>query len=149
MINFLLAEKYEPLGGIGQDKEGKALEGFGAWANVSNPSNVLTTIISNILGILTIFAGIWFLFQAIMAGYSYLSAGGDKTRIENAWRKLTNALIGLAIVVAAYGLIALLGTFLGVKFLEVGDLIDSISPTSPNEIITNGQQNIINFFNQK
>lgn len=133
MINFLLTENYEPLGGIAQDEEGKALEGFGAWA-VGDPSNLLTTIISNILGILTIFAGIWFLFQAIMAGYSYLSAGGDKTRIENAWRKLTNALIGLAIVVAAYGLIALLGTFLGVNFLEIGDLFDLISP---KETITN------------
>jgi hypothetical protein len=124
MINFLLADK--DLGTIG------AGEGFGAWANFGDdPSALLTSIISNILAILTIFAGIWFLFQAIMAGYSYLSAGGDKARIENAWRKLTNALIGLAIVVAAYGLIALLGTFLGVKFLEIGDLIDSISPGGP------------------
>ncbi|MFA5024741.1 MAG: hypothetical protein WC523_07385 [Patescibacteria group bacterium] len=130
MINFLLADK--DLGAIGTG------EGFGAWAEFGdNPSTLLTEIISKILGILTIFAGIWFLFQAIMAGYSYLSAGGDKARIENAWRKLTNALIGLAIVVAAYGLIALLGTFLGVKFLEIGDLLDSISP---NGTVTNWRQ---------
>ena len=121
MINFLLADK--DLGPIGEG------EGFGAWTKFGdNPGGLLADIISNILGILTIFAGIWFLFQAIMAGYSYLSAGGDKARIENAWRKLTNALIGLAIVVAAYGLLALLGTFLGVDFLNVGKVIETISP---------------------
>ena len=121
MINFLLAD--QPLGTIGEG------EGFGAWTKFDdNPGNLLADIISNILGIMTIFAGIWFLFQAIMAGYNYLSAGGDKARIEAAWRRLTNALIGLAIVVAAYGIIALLGTFLGVNFLEIGSFFRTIAP---------------------
>jgi len=101
-------------------------EGFGPW-NAGDPGVNLASIISKILGILTIFAGIWFLFQTIIAGYNYLSAGGDKARIEAAGRKLTNSILGLAIVVAAYGIIALLGTFLGVKFLEIGSFIDSIS----------------------
>lgn len=122
IINFLLAQK--DLGTIGKG------EGFGPWANFAsgyNPGVTLATIISKILGVMTIFAGIWFLFQAIIAGYNYLSAGGDKTRIENAWRKLSNALIGLAIVVAAYGLIALLGTFLGVDFLNIGKAIENLT----------------------
>ena len=71
---------------------------------------------------------IWFLFQAIIAGYNYLSAGGDKTKIEASGRRLTNSLIGMAIVVAAYGLLGLMGKFLGVNFLEINDFIKKITP---------------------
>jgi uncharacterized membrane protein HdeD (DUF308 family) len=104
-------------------------EGFGSWNGSGDPSITLTKIISNSIGVLTIVAGIWFLFQAILAGYNYLSAGGDKTRIEAAGRKLTNAILGLVIVIAAYGILALIGTFLGVNFLELGAFFNSISNT--------------------
>jgi len=79
------------------------------------------------VGHMTIGAGIWFLFQAIIAGYNYMNAAGDKTRIENAGRRLTNSLIGLAIVIAAYGLLALIGSFLGIEFLNLGALFGSIT----------------------
>ena len=104
-------------------------QGFGSW-NSGDPAVTLTKIISNAIGILTIVAGIWFLFQAILAGYNYLSAGGDKTRIEAAGRKLTNAILGLVIVVAAYGILALIGTFLGTDFLDLGKFFNSISNTN-------------------
>jgi len=124
MLNILLTDK--DLGTIGKG------EGFGPWTQKiiggAEPSTIMTNIISNAIGAMTIGAGIWFLFQAIIAGYNYLSAGGDKTKIEASGRRLTNSLIGIAVVVAAYGILALLGTFLGIKFLEVGSLIKLITP---------------------
>ncbi|MBM3205886.1 hypothetical protein FJZ41_03515 [Candidatus Shapirobacteria bacterium] len=124
IINTLLADK--PLGIIGENG------GFGPWAQKiiggTQPEFLLRDLITNILGAMTIGAGIWFLFQAIIAGYNYLSAGGDKTKIEASGRRLTNSLIGIAIVVAAYGLIALLGTFLGVDFLNIAKVIQTITP---------------------
>ena len=118
----------EPLGKIGEGG------GFGPWAEKiveggTQPENLLATIMSSIIGAMTIGAGIWFLFQVIIAGYNYMNAAGDKARIENASRKLTNSLIGLAIVVAAYGLLSLIGSFLGIEFLNFGGLF---------KIITNG-----------
>ena len=124
IINLLLAEKFEQLGPIGSG------EGFGPWANITektNASSILAIVISNALGAMTIFAGIWFLFQAIIAGYNFMSAGGDKTRIENARQKLTNSLIGIAIVVAAYGFLALIGSFMGIEFLNLGKLFGNIT----------------------
>jgi len=127
MFTFFLADK--DLGTIGEG------EGFGPWAEKiikggaqGQPENLLATIMSNIIGAMTIGAGIWFLFQAIIAGYNYMNAAGDKARIENAGRKLTNSLIGIAVVVAAYGLLALIGTFLGIEFLKLGDLFKTIIP---------------------
>ena len=109
-------------------------EGFGPWANITestNASSILATVISMALGAMTIFAGIWFLFQAIIAGYNFMSAGGDKTRIENARQKLTNSLIGIAIVVAGYGILALIGSFLGIEFLNLGKLFGNITSSKP------------------
>ena len=125
MINSLIAAK--DLGTIGKGP------GFGPWVaplsgENADPAILLSRIISNALGAMTIGAGIWFLFQTIIAGYNYMNAAGDKTRIENAGRKLTNSLIGLALVVAAYGLLALIGSFLGIEFLNLGKLFSTILP---------------------
>lgn len=119
-------EKFKDLGTIGGG------EGFGPWAEKAlsekNPGIILANILSNVLGVMTIFAGIWFLFQAIIAGYGYMSAGGDKEKIQTAGRKLTNAIIGIAVVAAAYGLLALLSSFVGIKFLDIGSAINLLTP---------------------
>ncbi len=120
MIKKLAQTVKTPLGKIGEG------EGFGPWAaGTSDPGGTLTNLISNFLAILTIAAGIWFLFQVILAGYNYLNAGGDRDKIVHAGQKLTNAIIGLAIVVAAYALLSLVGTFLGVDFLDINKAISN------------------------
>jgi hypothetical protein len=132
MINFLLAQQQENFQKLGELGTG---EGFGPWAEKiiggNQPENILASIMSNVIGAMTIFAGIWFLFQAIIAGYNFMSAAGDKTRLENARQKLTNSLIGIAIVVAAYGLLALIGSFMGIEFLNLGELFGNIIPSKP------------------
>ncbi len=117
MTRILLADK--ELGTIGG-------EGLGPWVSPEQPGVILADIISIAIGAMTIGAGIWFLFQVIVAGYNYLSAGGDRERLVNAGRKLTNSIIGLAIVVGAYALIALVGKIFGVRFLEINEAITNI-----------------------
>lgn len=119
MLKILLADK--ELGTIGKGP------GFGPWAGF-DPGGALTTIISNAIGMMTIGAGIWFLFQVIIAGYNYLSAGGEREKLIIAGRKLTNAIIGLLIVVAAYALLSIIGTFLGVEFLDINKAIGLFKP---------------------
>lgn len=70
-------------------------------------------IVGGFLGFMTITASIWFMFQVITAGYGWLSAGGDKTKTEAAWHKITNSLIGLVIVVSAWILIGIIGKIVG------------------------------------
>ena len=130
MTKILLAEQSQTLGTIGGG------DGFGPWAKAAarlaftdNPGAILAKIISNALGIMTIGAGIWFLFQTIIAGYGYMSAGGDREKIQTAWKKLTNAIIGIIVVAAAYGLLALLSSFVGIGFLDIGSAINLLSPS--------------------
>ena len=122
MEKILISFKYE-LDKIERIGEG---EGLGPWNNPTQPGIILADIISMTIGLMTLGAGIWFLFQIIVAGYNYLSAGGDRERFVAAGRKITNSMIGLAIVIAAYALIALLGTIFNVQFLEINDGIKNI-----------------------
>ena len=64
----------------------------------------LNKIVSTIIGILTVVAAIWFIFQFIIAGFQWIQSGGEKNNLSEARDKITNSLIGLIIVVSAYAI---------------------------------------------
>lgn len=73
----------------------------------------LETIISNVIGFITIVAAIFFVFQIIFAGYAFMSAQGDEKKLESARQKLTQSILGLTIVVIAFGVTAFVSSLLG------------------------------------
>ncbi len=73
----------------------------------------LETIVSNVIGFITIVAAIFFVFQIIFAGYSFMSAQGDEKKLEMARQKLTQSILGLTIVVIAFGVTAFISSLLG------------------------------------
>lgn len=109
------------------------LTGFGPLgliATLLSPNDVtpattkLAAVLSAVIGIITICAGFWFLLQILIAGFSYITAGGDKNKIQESQHKITNALIGMIIVIGAYALTALLGKILGIPdILNIGQAI--------------------------
>lgn len=88
-----------------------------------NAIGTFATILTNAIGIMTIIAFIWFLFLLIIGAISYMTAGGDKVKTQNAGKQITGGLIGLVIVVLAIFLIRLVGTLLGIPFLDIYSLI--------------------------
>ncbi|PJE67679.1 hypothetical protein COU95_01055 [Candidatus Shapirobacteria bacterium CG10_big_fil_rev_8_21_14_0_10_40_9] len=126
-MKTLLAQTQVPLGTIGGEglgPFGNRIWGQGPLAAV----NDFILILSNIIGVMTIVAGIWFIFQFIIGGFGWLTAGGDKTAVENAQKRITNALIGLVIVIAAIFLIDLIGNLLGFKVLNPREVIYKMWP---------------------
>lgn len=92
-----------------------------------NAPNLFTAAISSIIGIMTIIAGIWFLFNIITGGLSIIGAGSDKGAYEEAKGKITNGLIGLIIVIGATFIVSLLGYLLGItNILDPASFIDAI-----------------------
>ncbi|MFA6602856.1 MAG: hypothetical protein WCT01_03570 [Candidatus Shapirobacteria bacterium] len=75
----------------------------------------LEKIVSQVIGILTIVAFVFFAIQVILAGYAYISSEGDKGKAETARKKLTDGILGLVIIVVAVGLGALLAKLLGLQ----------------------------------
>lgn len=96
-----------------------------------NPSNSddaimrLDNTISAIIGILTLVAFIFFVIQVILAGYAFISGQGDEKKIESARKRLTNGILGITIVVVAFGITALLANIMGLG--NIFDLKGNIS----------------------
>lgn len=131
MIEKIFAQNPVNLGGtIGGN-------GLGPFSNVTaNQSGAvesltnITSIVSSAIGVMTIAAGIWFLFNFIVGGIQWVSAGGDKNNLHNAQQRIQSALIGLIIVVAGWSMLALAGKFFGFDILitNPGQLINQVSP---------------------
>ena len=86
----------------------------------------LEKIISSVIGIMTIFGVIFFTVQVILAGFSMISSQGDPKELETGKKRLTNNVLGLAIIVLAYGLGALITNLLGIK--NIFDLTTVLKP---------------------
>jgi TRAP-type C4-dicarboxylate transport system permease small subunit len=84
----------------------------------ASPDEAVTKLesrVSQVIGILTAVAFIYFAIQVILAGYAYISSEGDKGKAETARKKLTDGILGLTILVVAVGLGSLLAKLLGLQ----------------------------------
>jgi len=71
-------------------------------------------LISTIIGFFTIIGVIFFVIQVILAGFTLISSKGDPKQFQAAQSKLIHNLIGLLIVVVAFGVTAFLTNLLGI-----------------------------------
>ena len=78
---------------------------------------------SNLFRFIAIAAGIFALFNIIMAGTEYITSGGDPKGVEAARRKITMSILGLAIISISFTLAAILGQIL------FGDWLAILLPT--------------------
>jgi len=88
----------------------------------------LSTIVSNVIGIMTMVGGIYFIFMFIIGAYGVMTASGNKDKLQQAQNRILYAVIGLVILVAAYGLISVIGTLLGLDILNPQSIIDNLVP---------------------
>lgn len=72
----------------------------------------LVLFLSNILQLVFVVAGIYAFINLILAGFGYMSAGGDTKALTKAWEKIWQTLIGLAIIAGSFVLAALFGYIL-------------------------------------
>jgi len=74
-------------------------------ASTANYSNVpLTQIIASIIKLVLGLLGIIFLGLTIMAGFKWMTAGGNEEQVKKATSTMKNAIIGLVIVLMAYAI---------------------------------------------
>lgn len=78
----------------------------------------LNTLISNLIGAVTTVAGIAMLGYFIYGAITWITAGGNEESIERAQKAISNALIGMLLVVLATTIAAILGSVIGVPILS-------------------------------
>ena len=95
-----------------------AFAATGGSISVPKPSTVtfenIGSLIGGAVGVIIILALILTFFYLIIGGISWITSGGDKGQVEAARNRITNALIGLAIVAGAWALMKLVGFFFGI-----------------------------------
>jgi hypothetical protein len=88
----------------------ETLEGLGAagveagYADVSDVPTIVGGLINVVLGL----TGILFIFLLVYGGILYLTAGGVDDNVKKAKKLISNAVIGIIIIVAAYAITSFL-----------------------------------------
>lgn len=94
--------------------------GFIAEYNSEHGSGLIT-LLNNILNLMVIGAGLFALVNFILAGYGFITAGEEPQKIENAWAKIWQSLLGLVIVAGSFTLAAVFGKLI---FGDFGAIIN-------------------------
>lgn len=105
-------------------------KGLAGDASGAKAVSTFEVIISNILGFMTIVAALYFLLTLVTAGINWLGAGGDTGKVQKARDSITNGLIGLVLVVAAYAIAGLIGSVVGIDILSPGAAILKLAPVN-------------------
>lgn len=67
------------------------------------------TLVNAFLRLLFIVAGIYALYNFIMAGFDFMNSGGDPKKLSSAWGKIWQTMLGLLIIVCSFLFAALIG----------------------------------------
>lgn len=98
------------------------LGGSAALTTANTNGSGLFSIINALLRTAVVVAGLYTLINFIIAGYLFLSAGGDQKKFAQAWEKIYVSIIGLLVVAGSLLLAAIIG------FIVFGDATMLITP---------------------
>ena len=106
------------------------IEGVGGFltSGSGNPGAVLEKFFSNLLGVFTLIGGLMFIIYFILGALGWITASGDPEKLKKSTGQMTNALLGLIIVVAAYSLFYIVGLVLGFNILNPAQEIETLKP---------------------
>ena len=130
----LLAQLTPVASGFPDGKLGGDCTGLGVLCNVTSGENAvvkIANIVSTIIGFITVIAGIFFMLQFMVSGFEYLTAAGDKNKLQSAQHRMMYSVIGLLVIVSTYAVTTMLAEILGFDSFLLTDpqgIIDSLKP---------------------
>ena len=78
----------------------------------SSPQGFMSSKIGSIIGAALAFVGVIFMVLIIFGGLTWMTAGGNENQVQKAQKLITQAVVGLIIVLAAYAITNFLGKVL-------------------------------------
>lgn len=81
------------------------------------PVAFISRLLSTLINLAFLAGAVFFFFVLIMGAISWIGAGGDKGKLEDAKGKITSALIGIVVLFGIYAALSILQNFLGVQLL--------------------------------
>ncbi len=94
--------------------------------NLNNQTGVsfFQKFIPNLITLGLIIGAVFFLFILIIGAIQWISSGGDKTALEEAKHKITNAIVGIIILFSVFAILKITENFFGISILtlDIGSL---------------------------
>lgn len=91
--------------------------------SASTTQTQLSSILSTVVTALTVVGGLAFVIFFILGGLKWLTAGGDKTKVQEAQNQMTQGAIGLIAMVAGLFVVGIVGGVLGIDILNPFDTL--------------------------
>lgn len=76
---------------------------------------------SSLVAFFLVGATIWAFLQLLLGGFNWITAGGDKGKLETAQQKILHAIVGLGIVFASWAIYLVILRFLGITNSTTGE----------------------------
>ncbi len=89
-------------------------------ATTITPIQTIGKLVELGAGAILIIGGLAFLVYLLMGGFNWITAGGDKGKVENARNMITQGVIGLAILASVFAVYGVVLRFLGIKSISIG-----------------------------
>jgi len=86
-------------------------EAIKKFSPTGDPSGLII-LFNNLLRLLIVGGGIYALINFIIAGYLFMSAGNDPKKIDYAWAKIWQTMVGLLIIAVSFVLAMLISKIL-------------------------------------
>ncbi len=64
---------------------------------------------TNILRLVFLIAGLFSLIKVIIAGFGFITAGGEPKKIEQAWANIWQSIVGILIIVSSFVIAGVIG----------------------------------------
>lgn len=81
----------------------------GVLSQYGTPAAAIGGLVERLIQILIVGAGIYALFNFVLAGYDFMSAGDDAKKVAGAWAKIWQTAVGLLFAAGAFVLAAIFG----------------------------------------
>ncbi|MBU1127008.1 hypothetical protein KKF11_01570 [Patescibacteria group bacterium] len=95
---------------------------YAATAEIGSQAGGLMILLNNVLRLVIVLAGLFAFFNILIAGFGFLGASGDPKKVEAAWAKIWQSMLGLLIILGSFVLAAIFG------WLLFGDATAIMSP---------------------
>ena len=80
---------------------------------------IINTFLNNFISIAFIIGGLVTFFFLITGGLGWITSGGDKEKMSKAQGRITQAVIGLALLLSVFAIAKLLGAIFGINLLTI------------------------------
>ncbi len=80
--------------------------------------NGIFVLLNTIFKLAGTIAGLYFVIQIIIAGFTWLGASGDEKKTQKAWSTIWQSIVGILIVASAFVIAGVIGNILNIDILN-------------------------------